>query len=100
MSSAAPLRLCLFTRRLPNLRKVRDEDLTRYLRELNVGPRRRDNVRNAIVQLSRYARRRDILDEARRSVAERIPIIKAGHEVTTWTASEARLLLKEVCQCW
>lgn len=89
-----------FAREFPDLRKVRHPDLVRYLRGLNVGPRRRDNVRNAIVQLSRYARRREILDELRRSPAERIPIIKPGHDVTTWTAQEARLLLEHVDPYW
>lgn len=84
----------------PNLRKVSYQDLTIYLRALNVGPRRRDNVRGSIVELFRYARKHGILDEMRRTVAERIPQIKAGHEILTWTAHETRLLLECVCQSW
>lgn len=89
-----------FAARFPDLRKVRHADLVEYFRRLNVGVRRRDNVRNSVVQLSRYARRREILDEARRSAAERIPIIKAGHDIATWTPHEARLLLEHVCLKW
>ena len=40
------------------------------------------------------------LDELRRSVAERIPQIRPGHEIATWTPREARLLLEAVCPCW
>jgi len=92
--------LAPFAATFPDLRKVRHRDLVDYLRNKKVGTRRRDNIRNAIVQLSRYARRRDILDEARRSPAERIPIIKAGHDIATWTPREVRLLLEHVCPCW
>ncbi len=89
-----------FAATFPNLRTARHPDLVRYLRGLSVGPRRRDNVRSAIVQLSRYARRREILDEVRRSPAERIPMIKPGHDVATWTIPETRLLLETVDSYW
>jgi integrase len=92
--------LAPFAATFPDLRKVRHRDLVEYLRNKKVGPRRRDNIRNAIVQLSRYARRRDILDEARRSPAERLPLVKPGHDILTWTPAEARLLLEHVCPCW
>lgn len=92
--------LAPFAAEFPDLRKVRDEQLVKYLRELSVGPRRRDNVRDAIVQLSRYARRRDHLPEERRSVAERIARIKAGHDVVTWSIEEAELILEHVSPFW
>jgi integrase len=92
--------LAPFAAAFPDLRKVRYADLVDYDRGLNVGPRRRDNVRNARVQLFRYARRRGVLDEMRRTIAERIPQIKAGHDIATWTPADARLLLEAVCPCW
>src|SRR5436309_1685264 len=89
-----------FAGAFPDIRKVRYQDLALYLRALNVGPRRRDNIRGSIVELFRYSRKHDVLDDVRRTVAERIPQIRAGHEISTWTPHEARLLLDAVCPCW
>lgn len=92
--------LAYFAADFPDLRKVQYCDLAIYLRALNVGPRRRDNIRGGIVQLFRYARKNGILDELRQTVAERIPQIRQGHEIATWTPHEARLLLEHVCPRW
>src|SRR3982750_3366031 len=59
--------LTYFAADFPDLRKVHYRDLALYLRALDVGPRRRDNIRAGIVQLFRYARKHGILDELRRS---------------------------------
>jgi integrase len=94
--------LKLFVEKFPRLEAVSDADLTAYLRQLSmrVGPRRRDNVLSAIVQLSRFARRRNYLPEDARSVAEKVRRIKPSHDVQTWTPQEARLLLEHVKPRW
>jgi integrase len=94
--------LAPFASRFPDLRQLGDNELVSYLRELcsRVGPRRRDNIRGAIVQLSRFSRRRNYLPEERRSVAEKIPRIKPGHDVSTWTPAEAKLRLEHVSERW
>jgi integrase len=89
-----------FAAAFPDIRKVSYQNLALYLRALNVGGRRRDNIRASIVELFRYARKHGILDELRRSAAERIPQIKPGHEVLTWAPQEARLLLENACPIW
>jgi len=91
-----------FTSRYPRLEAVGDRDIVGYLREVaaHVAPRRRDNVRDAIVELSRFARRRGYLPEEKRSAAEKIKKIKPGHDVSTWTPAEARLLLETVDPFW
>jgi integrase len=94
--------LASFASRFPDLRKLRYEDVIGFLRERceAVGGRRRDNIRNAIVQLSRYARRRNYLPEAQSSVAEKIRQIKPSHDVVFWTPGEAQLLLENVSERW
>jgi integrase len=90
-----------FAAAFPNIRKVGYQDLALYLRALDlVGPRRRNNVRNSLVQLFRYAARLGVLDELRRSVAERLPRIKSTHDVATWSPSEVRLLLEHIDANW
>lgn len=89
-----------FAERFPNLRRARQEDILAYLRSLQVGPRRRDNVRDAIVELSRFARRCEYIPETRSSAAEKIRRIKPLHDILTWTPAEARLLLEAVNTHW
>jgi hypothetical protein len=63
--------LASFASRFPDLRRLRYEELIGFLRERceTVGGRRRDNIRDAVVQLSRYARRRSYLPESQLSMA-------------------------------
>jgi hypothetical protein len=53
----------------PQLELTRASEIAKYLRELAVGPRGKDNVRDAIVQLFRFARRHGYLGEDRLSEA-------------------------------
>jgi integrase len=94
--------LASFASRFPDLRKLRYEELIGFLRERSetVGGRRRDNIRDAIVQLSRYARRTGHLPESQLSVAEKIPRIKPAHDIVVWTPAEAKLLLENVSARW
>ncbi len=98
------LRSCLrsFVEKFPRLERAQDAEISAYLRDLSqkVGPRRRDNVLSAIVQLSRFARRRNYLPADRRSAAEAIRKIKPTHDVQTWTPAEARLLLAYTSPRW
>src|SRR4029450_4399658 len=49
----------------PQLELTRASEIAKYLRELAVGPRGKDNVRDAIVQHVRFARRHGYLGEDR-----------------------------------
>lgn len=95
----------------PDLTAVGEKDLLAYLGALRskpgrdgrsqpVGPRRRDNVRDAIVRLSRFSREKGYLPEETKSAAERIERISEGHEVTTFTVEELALLLEAVSERW
>jgi integrase len=92
--------LAPFVEEFPRLDRVIEIDVARYLSSLKVGPRRRDNILCAIIQLSRFARRRNYLPEDRRSAAEKVQMIRPGHDVTTWTPAEAKLLLEHVSPRW
>jgi hypothetical protein len=62
----------------PQLELTRASEIAKYLRELAVGPRGKDNVRDAIVQLFRFARRHGYLGEDRISEAERSGKLSPG----------------------
>ena len=90
-----------FVEKFPRLRSISGSDIASYLKLLPVGPRRRDNILAALVELSRFARSRDYLPEDRRSPAEKIKRIKAASDdVTIWTIPETRLLLDHVSEKW
>ena len=86
--------------KFPSLQALSDAELVAYLRSLSVGPRRRDNVLCSIVQLSRYAKRRNYLPENSRSAAEKVRKIKPACDVVTWTLPEVKLLLENVSTRW
>jgi integrase len=92
--------LARFVEEFPRLGGVKERDIARHLSSLKVGQRRRDNILCAIIQLSRFARRRNYLPEDRRSAAEKVQRIRSGHDITTWTPAEARLLLEHVSPRW
>lgn len=88
----------------PDLRAVTEDDIRAYLRSLvlsaavrdratgemrpqgaPVGPRRRDNVRDAIVTLMRFARKKDYLPHDKTSPAELIPHIHELADVSTYS---------------
>jgi integrase len=89
-----------FVEAFPKLRKAREKEISGWLRARAVGPRRRDNVRNSIVQLFRFAHRREYLRGFGISEAEKVRKIKPGHDVVTWSPLEAELLLANVSQKW
>lgn len=62
----------------PQLELTRASEIAKYLRELAVGPRGKDNVRDAIVQLFRFARRHGYLGEDRISEVERSGKLSPG----------------------
>jgi integrase len=84
----------------PQLELTRASEIAKYLRELAVGPRGRDDVRDAIVQLFRFARRHRYLGEDRISEAEKVAKIKAWNDVETWTPQEAALILAHTSARW
>jgi integrase len=92
--------LSRFVAEFPRLEGATEEEIAAYLRKGRGGPRRRDNVRDSIVQLFRFARRRGYLPEDRRSEAEKIGKIKPGHDVLTWNVQEAALLLENISPRW
>jgi integrase len=93
------LELCVA--RFPRLETTCAADLMNFLREkIHIGPRRRDNIRDAIVQLSRFARRHNYLAEDRISEAEKVGKIKPGHDVSTWTSHEAAIILEHTARRW
>jgi integrase len=92
-----------FVAAFPRIETVSDADIVAYLRRLSmrIGDRTRDNIRDSIVTLARYARRRNYLPEDRKSAAEKIRRIKPGQgEVATWSPGEAALLLENVSPRW
>jgi integrase len=84
----------------PRIKSWTSAGIGDYLRPLPIGPRRRDNIRDSIVTLSRFARRNGFLPEDRRSAAEKVRKIKPGHEITTWSPLEAELFLEHVSARW
>src|SRR5436190_651209 len=91
-----------FAARFPRLDAVTPGDVSAYLRGISahVGPRRRDNIRDEIVTLSRFARDRGYLPEERRTAAERIKKINAPHDIVTWSPGEAKILLEYIPREW
>lgn len=92
-----------FVKQFPRLEKVTDADILGYLNALpdQIGPRRRDNIRDSNVQLFRFARRRDYLPEDRRTAAEKIRRFSHGPDkVLTWTVEESKLLLEHADRLW
>ncbi len=95
--------LVRFVEAFPDLSAATEEALREYLRALRttrkrqqrdgtskpagepVSARRRDNVRDAIVRLMRFARKRGYLPEDKTSAAEHVPRVSEGGEVTTFT---------------
>lgn len=95
--------LARFVAEFPRLEDAKEENIAAYIREIlgrGAGPRRRDNVRDSIVQLFRFARRRAYLPENHISEAEKIRKIKPGHDVLTWNVQEAALLLENISPRW
>jgi integrase len=89
-----------FCAEFPRIRKCREREISAWLRNRSVGPRRRDNLRDSIVELFRFAHRREYLRGFGPSEAEKVRKIKPGHDVVTWSPLEAELLLANVSPKW
>lgn len=92
----------------PDLTSVSETDIRAYLRglKLMIGPtkghpislRRRDNVRDNIVTLFRFARKREYLPPEKTTVAEHIPRIAQLGDVTTYSPAEVQSILNHLFQ--
>jgi len=71
-----------------------------HLRGLDVGPRRRDNIRDSLVTLARFARRKGYLPAEEKSEPEKVRKIKPGNDVVTWSPAQAEILLEHVSEKW
>jgi len=100
--------LLRFAKAYPDMAAVTEEDIRTYLRELKTIPtkarpkpepvslRRRDNVRDAIVRLFRFARDRDHLPADRTTEAEKVQRLAEGAEVSTYAPETLKRLLAAV----
>lgn len=98
--------LSKFALEFPDLALISEKDLREWLRIRQtpqgdpVSARRRDNYRDAIVLLFRFAKAQNYLPRDRQSAAEMITRISEGGEVTTYTPGELQLFLEHVSQEW
>lgn len=93
----------------PRLEHVRAQQIREYLSGLHkedgqrIGARRRDNIRDEIVQLFRFAKTRDggeIFPLNEVTEAELVKRLKESTLITTYTPQELCLLLKFVSDRW
>jgi integrase len=98
--------LTRFADAFPVLTAADEKGLREYLRELRnrrgepIGLRRRDNVRDAIVCLSRFARTRNYLPEDKISPAEKIKRLSDGGEIATFSPAELGVFLAHLSREW
>lgn len=95
--------LTRFATAFPDLTACAEAEITRYLAgivEAGASLRRRDNIRDAIVSLSRFAQRRKWLPDGK-TVAGEIERIAPGVEgVTTFTPAEIAVILDNASAKW
>lgn len=65
-----------------------------------VGPRRRDNLRDAIVTLFRFARSKHYLPQERQTEAEKLERLNPGVEISTYTPAELSHILEHASARW
>lgn len=83
------------------IRDITPDAIRKYLRALQVGPRRRNNIRDAIASLFIHAKHNGQLPRDRTSAAELVPRLGLADWVpTTYTPEELSLLLAHVGQAW
>lgn len=75
-------------------------EMERWIRELGVGARRQDNLREKLVTFFRWARERGHLDEERKTEPEKIGRVYKRGEVEYWRPGEVRKLLAAVDPKW
>lgn len=91
-----------FAAKVPDISLASEGVVRAYLRSLRtkkgvpVGERRTDNIRDAIVRLSRFARKKSYLPEAKASAAEQIPRRAPAAEIGTFTVAQVDGLLRNV----
>lgn len=91
-----------FAEKVPDLARADEGAIRTYLRSLRtkagaeLGERRTDNIRDAIVLLSRFARERGYLPEVKESAAEKIPRRSPAAEIGTFTVAQIDGLLRNV----
>jgi integrase len=84
----------------PRIERWTAQGITLYLRGISVGARRRDNIRDSLVTLSRFARRCGYLPD-KASEAEKVRKIKPdASEVATWSVAETELFLEHASEQW
>lgn len=87
----------------PRLEQATAQTIREYLRGLAVGPRRRDNIRDEIVTLFRFAKTKDggeLFPADAITEPELVKRLDVPTAITTYTAEELRLLLKHVSPRW
>ena len=87
----------------PRLEETTAQQIRDYLRSLGVGPRRRDNIRDEIVTLFRFAKTKDggkIFPPGAITEAELVKRLGEPTAITTYSAEELALLLQHVAPRW
>jgi integrase len=93
-----------FADAFPDIAKCDETQIREHLRAIlaeGASQRRRDNIRDAIVTLFRFARAKEWLSPDHTTAAERIERVAPGvDEVSTYTPAEIFLLLEHVSPTW
>lgn len=95
-----------FAEAVPDLATADEDRIRAYLRSLKnaaggpLGERRIDNIRDAIVRLSRHARKRGYLPEGKQSPAELIPRRSPPAEIGTYSVAEVDGILRNAKPFW
>ena len=96
--------LVRFAAVFPDLAAVTEDDVAGYLRGIvaaGASLRRRDNIRDGLVRLFRFARGKDWLPRERETAAERVERIAEGVDhVSTFTPSEMSAILAAASPRW
>lgn len=93
-----------FAEAFPDLAVCDEVKIRDYLREIlaeGASQRRRDNIRDAIVTMFRFARQKEWLSPDHTTAAERVERIAPGvDEVSTYTPAEIFLMLEKISAKW
>jgi integrase len=87
----------------PRIETLRAQDIREYLRGLGVGPRRRDNVRDEIMRLFRFAKTKDggeVFAPNEITEGELVKRLNEPTAITTYSADELILQLKFTSDRW
>ena len=96
--------LLRFAAAFPDLAAVTDDDVSGYLRAIvaaGASLRRRDNIRDGLVRLFRFARGKDWLPVERQTAAEKVERVADGVDhVSTYAPAELAALLANASPRW